>query len=73
MNLYVPAMIEILLISVSVAMDAFAVSIGKGVDRHARAAGRRHQDRIVVRRLPGIVPASGLFRGQHVQQIRHRG
>ena len=29
MNLYVPAMIEILLISVSVAMDAFAVSIGK--------------------------------------------
>lgn len=31
MNLYVPAMIEILLISVSVAMDAFAVSIGKGL------------------------------------------
>ena len=31
MNLYIPAMIEILLISVSVAMDAFAVSIGKGL------------------------------------------
>ena len=31
MNLYVPAMIEILLISVSVAMGAFAVSIGKGL------------------------------------------
>ena len=31
MNLYVPAMIEILLMSVSVAMDAFAVSIGKGL------------------------------------------
>ena len=31
MNLYVPAMIEILLISVSVAMDAFAVSLGKGL------------------------------------------
>lgn len=31
MNLHVPAMIEILLISVSVAMDAFAVSIGKGL------------------------------------------
>ena len=31
MNLYVPAMIEILLISVSVDMDAFAVSIGKGL------------------------------------------
>ena len=31
MNLYVPAMIEILLISVSVPMDAFAVSIGKGL------------------------------------------
>ena len=31
MNLYVPAMIEILLISVSVAMDAFAVTIGKGL------------------------------------------
>lgn len=31
MNLYVPAMIEILLIFVSVAMDAFAVSIGKGL------------------------------------------
>jgi len=31
MNLYVPAMIAILLISVSVAMDAFAVSIGKGL------------------------------------------
>lgn len=31
MNLYVPAMIEILLIPVSVAMDAFAVSIGKGL------------------------------------------
>ena len=31
MNLYVPAMIEILLISVSVAMDAFDVSIGKGL------------------------------------------
>ena len=31
MNLYVPAMIEILLVSVSVAMDAFAVSIGKGL------------------------------------------
>ena len=31
MNLYVPAMIEILLISLSVAMDAFAVSIGKGL------------------------------------------
>ena len=31
MNLSVPAMIEILLISVSVAMDAFAVSIGKGL------------------------------------------
>lgn len=31
MNLYVPAMIEILLISVSVAMDTFAVSIGKGL------------------------------------------
>ena len=31
MNLYVPAMIEKLLISVSVAMDAFAVSIGKGL------------------------------------------
>ena len=31
MNLYVPAMIEILLISVSVAMDAFAISIGKGL------------------------------------------
>ncbi len=31
MNLYVPAMIEILLISVPVAMDAFAVSIGKGL------------------------------------------
>lgn len=31
MNLYVPAMIEILLISVSVAMDSFAVSIGKGL------------------------------------------
>lgn len=31
MNLYVPAMIEILLISISVAMDAFAVSIGKGL------------------------------------------
>lgn len=31
MNLYVPAMIEILLISVSVTMDAFAVSIGKGL------------------------------------------
>ena len=31
MNLYVPAMIEILLISVSVAMDAFAVSIGQGL------------------------------------------
>ena len=31
MNLYVPAMIEILLISVSVAMDAFAVSIGMGL------------------------------------------
>ena len=31
MNLYVPAMIEILLISVSVAMDAFAASIGKGL------------------------------------------
>lgn len=31
MNLYVPAMIEILLISVSVAMDVFAVSIGKGL------------------------------------------
>lgn len=31
MNLYVPAMIEILFISVSVAMDAFAVSIGKGL------------------------------------------
>ena len=72
MNLSPAMLIQILLIGVSVSMDAFAVSIGKGLTVKKLRGVDAFKTALWFGGFQAPFPSARLFRGQHVQQIRDR-
>ena len=54
-------------------MDAFAVSIGKGLTVTRVRPVDVIKTALWFGGFQALFPLLGIFRGQHVQQIRHRG
>ncbi len=54
---------DLILIAISLSMDAFAVSICKGLSVHKGQLCPRHDLRAVVRRLPVLDAHTGLLPG----------